>query len=411
MSQKKKKPSIVIVGSRKATIYPLANGKHRIKYYNDDGVLKIGGEFQDLKKARVVAFDILSEFDKKSTLRDNITDLELDIIELIREARLSFADVMRLSENKKKTLDITVSDALERWLEESINPNGYSDSHMFKIKRLKTLFVSDYGDTRVSALSFSELEAWISEWGFGFKHHNNLLGVLKRFYRWAEPRDIVRDNPTLHIEPMPASSKAVVHEIHTPKQYSILLKNCPHDYIPWLSLGGFAGLRGVEIFGRGKDRESGLMWEDVNFETREIYVNAATAKKTQKTASGKIGRPRVVPMCDALFSWLSPWVNATGQVHRHAPPYSDSNRFKSTLTSRLGHHIGGWVNNGLRASRASYRLALLNGDVSRVKLEMGHSENMLISDYLNPRFKEDSERYFSLDREKVLGGGNVIKIA
>jgi hypothetical protein len=36
-----------------------------------------------------------------------------------------------------------------------------------------------------------------------------------------------------------------------------------------------------------------------------------------------------------------------------------------------------------------------------VTLEMGHTKDMLLGTYLNPRFEDDAKIWFSLDRETV----------
>ncbi len=100
-------------------------------------------------------------------------------------------------------------------------------------------------------------------------------------------------------------------------------------------------------------------------------------------------------MTDALIDWLTPWRHATG------PVFPVKLRLPSggtdPVTTRLGKLIGGWKNNALRASRASYRLAETQS-IATVILEMGHTQDILLGTYLNPRYEEDAAIWFSLDR-------------
>lgn len=401
MSRKSNSPVLVRCGGRSATLYCLANGKRQIKYYDNDGKLVTGGTFNDLAKARRVAYEQLEKLDRANMDREGVTDIELAMIRAIREGDVTLAEVTRLADTKRKTARFTVSDALGRWYADDIEKQNYSKDHLAKVSRARGLLAGAFGDRRLSGLTFFEVDAWVAGWSFGYKQHNNLLSLLKRFSRWCKPRGLLLDDPFAAVANMPAS--VATHDILTPAELQVMLLNCPEQDIPWLALSAFGGLRLVEICGRRDNRETGLRWEDVFFDSEQVIINSETAKKTARSGGVRIGAPRIIPMCPALISWLEPWRDASGLVHRHRFPAYKKYSHLESLTDKLGGLIGGWRNNALRASRASYRLALLNGDVGRVKLEMGHNERMLVSQYNNPRFKAEAVEYFSLSRERVLG--------
>lgn len=176
-----------------------------------------------------------------------------------------------------------------------------------------------------------------------------------------------------------------------------MLNHCPKPFIPWLALSAFGGLRGVEIYGREEDVNTGLHWEDFNWDAQVIALNGYTAKKTSNRGGAKVGKPRIIPIDEALKDWLLPWRDARGPVHT---PSRDPSYGNPSIVDKLGAKIGGWRKNALRSSRASYRMAIAK-DYTVVTLEMGHTQDVFSTNYHNPRLEIDAVEWFSLTRAKV----------
>ena len=85
-------------------------------------------------------------------------------------------------------------------------------------------------------------------------------------------------------------------EIFTPEEMSILLANAPANLIPFLTIGGFAGLRSAEI--------ERLDWSKVDLENGYITVDASIAKTNSR---------RLVPILPSLKAWLADTGKRTGR--------------------------------------------------------------------------------------------------
>ena len=125
-----------------------------------------------------------------------------------------------------------------------------------------------------------------------------------------------------------------------------------HLITPYLSIGGFAGLRSAEI--------TRLDWKNVNFDRGFIEVRADTCKTRAR---------RLVPISDNLRAWLKPFALQSGPV----VPYGNAN----CVVARIASHAGiKWKKNALRHSFVSYRLAATN-DGAKTALEAGHNQKVL----------------------------------
>ncbi len=91
-------------------------------------------------------------------------------------------------------------------------------------------------------------------------------------------------------------------EIFTPEEMSILLANAPDNLVPFLTIGGFAGLRSAEI--------ERLDWSKVDLENGYITVDASIAKTNSR---------RLVPIVPNLKAWLTEHKALAGGHERTGP--------------------------------------------------------------------------------------------
>jgi integrase len=137
------------------------------------------------------------------------------------------------------------------------------------------------------------------------------------------------------------------------------------DYLPWLCVAAFAGVRSEEIAPDPKSKKSPLKWEDFDWQHKTLVVRAETSKTREE---------REVPILPNLALWLAPWRNASG------PVIGDVEQPSRRETARLGQFIGGWKHNCLRDSFCSYRAAITQ-NVPQVSYEMGNSIAMVKRSY------------------------------
>ena len=162
-------------------------------------------------------------------------------------------------------------------------------------------------------------------------------------------------------------------EIFTPAEISKLLAAASSDVIPFLAIGGFAGLRSAEI--------ERLDWRDVKFETRFVVVEAAKAKTAAR---------RQVEMHPNLLAWLLPYAKKDGRVWLQNEDYL----YKALRDISASAKVP-WKNNALRHSFISYRVAE-SGDVNRTALEAGNSPSMIFSNYRELVTPQEAKTWFSI---------------
>jgi integrase len=215
-------------------------------------------------------------------------------------------------------------------------------------------FAAAFPGRSVAAITTEDLEDWIArhpKWGpVTQRSYVQAYNVL---FNYAVKRGFRADNPCEKLE-LPTLDKkepviftvdqmrqALVHAHHGPAE----LRPC----IPWLALGGFAGIRPEEI--------EKLDWQHVDFENRTITVLGIHAKTRSR---------RVVDMAANLFAWLQPIAREAGAVLTES-----LHILRSRMRLALG--LARWPSDVLRHSFGSYYFAEHKSLVDTVN-QMGHTD-------------------------------------
>lgn len=160
--------------------------------------------------------------------------------------------------------------------------------------------------------------------------------------------------------------------------------------MPFIALGGFAGLRTIEILR--------LEWKDVWFDKGVIEVGKDKAKTATR---------RLAPIIPALEAWLKP----RGKTGPILPGIRDEFHFTklfkdatSKLVDARGEPLVTLVHNGLPHSFCSYRLAITKS-AAQVSLEAGNSPKMLFENYRELVTEKAAQEYFGILPEKKVAKG------
>ena len=175
--------------------------------------------------------------------------------------------------------------------------------------------------------------------------------------------------------------------IYTPQEFGMYLRYVDSRFVPFVALGGLAGLRTIEILR--------LEWSDVWFAKGFIEVGRSKSKTATR---------RLVPICPALKEWLEPFAQKSGPV---LPDIRDDVHFRrlfhaaeAPLMDENGKPRVKLVHNGLRHSFCSYRLALTKS-AAQVALEAGNSPKMLFEHYRELVTEAEGDEWFALTPEKA----------
>ena len=226
----------------------------------------------------------------------------------------------------------------------------------------------------ISHITTRELEEWIATLGCGPVARNSTRALVITLFNFAKQRGYLPKN-----QPSEADAIAVAKEppaqigIFTPEQMTALLEKAGPQIVPYLAIGGFAGLRHAELMR--------LDWSEIKLKEGHIEVTAQKAKTAQR---------RIVPIQGNLAKWLRPHALPAGKVF-----IGHGSRFLSKVT-RVSKKCGfEWPQNALRHSFASYRLAKCKS-AAEVALEMGNSPRMVFQHYREIVTAGEAEKWWKV---------------
>lgn len=211
---------------------------------------------------------------------------------------------------------------------------------------------------------------------------NHYRRALNVFLNWACKRKIIVQNP---INLLPSiTDEEPPRETYSPEELKTLLAlvYASHpDYIPWLTLGTFCGVRSREI--------ARMEWKDIHLEDKELMV------PHMKT---KTGEPRLVPLPDAAVAWLKYWFSLGNTAEGPIIPAANTNRRIWTMSrwmETLKKEGFNWKRNALRHSFASYACAR-EMVYEQVASWLGNSPAVMAKHYRKAKGKKEANEWFSI---------------
>jgi len=254
-----------------------------------------------------------------------------------------------------------------------------------KLKRASKTFTGEIRDIRAS-----DMDRWIDEMkDAGERTRNNYRKAMLTLFSYARNKNYLPRGEQTEAEftTRLKDRKTGTIGIYKPEQFAALLRYIDERFVPFVALGGFAGLRSIEIIR--------LKWTAVWFEKGFIEVG----KQKSKTATR-----RLVPICPALAEWLQPYAKKQGPI---LPQFQNEAQFtwafgqaKPALHDEEGKPRVNLVHNGLRHSFCSYRLAETKS-AAQVALEAGNSPKMLFEHYRKLVTENKAREWFGTTPNEV----------
>ena len=269
---------------------------------------------------------------------------------------------------------VRVSDAAQQF-EEAKRAEGKSRLYLKDIRGMLGRFSKTF-QCDLAGISGEALRHYMNAMKTGPVAKNNHRRVIVAFFNWCKGQGWLSQN-----EPTAADSLGINKvnerdvEIYTPEEVSKLLEHADSEFLPWLALIAFGGMRREEM---SKDKAGGLQWEHIDFERNVIIVPAAIAKT---------GKKRKIPMAPNLRQWLEPFRGNTGPIFSIDPR---KRMEKLQQTSGVT-----WKKNALRHSFGSYRLEVTH-NAGQVALEMGNSPKVVLQHYHEIVHADAAQRYWSI---------------
>jgi len=252
----------------------------------------------------------------------------------------------------------------------------YYDDCSSRLGQIKKAF----GKTNIGNVTTADFETYFEGRKLAPRSFNNLRNVTVTLFAFARRRGYLPKGIATAIEEVPKrKDRGGEIGIYTPAQFRTLLENIRPEFVPYIAIGGLAGLRSAEI--------SRLDWREIDFDQKHILVTAAKAKTASR---------RIVPMCESLVEILRPYRKPSGLLYSNVNPQAFDHalaRAWGEMRDGEGNLLVERVPNGLRHSFGSYRLALVE-DAAKVALEMGNSPRMLFQNYRQLATKGEAEKWF-----------------
>jgi integrase len=224
----------------------------------------------------------------------------------------------------------------------------------------------------LSSIQPEDLRAYLHAKRVGLVAKENRRRLLVVLFNFAKAQGWLRKNEETAADALGTYKipKREV-EIYTPAEMARLLNAADPDFVPYIALIAFGGVRSAEL-------HKELKWEAINFERRYIIVSAAIAKT---------GRKRKIVMSENLLQWLEPYRVKSGPIFNIDP----RRRIEKVVeASRLK-----WKRNGLRHSFGSYRMEQTKNE-GQVALEMGNSPKVVKDHYFEIVDERAAREYWSI---------------
>lgn len=230
----------------------------------------------------------------------------------------------------------------------------------------------------MQAVTREKYSAWLDSLGVAAPTRNVYHVRIRQLYRFARAEGKISAElcgPEL-VRPVKTT---YTPETYSPDELRALLAAVPHEWLPFVALGAFAGLRPGEVGKQDGCTKQRLQWENILWDRDKIDVPANVSK---------VGKRRFVPMCEALRAFLAPWRGASGLCVPNRSVYKEI-----PIWSRAAGVP--WKKDALRHSYASYRLALTK-DTPALALELGNSVNIIFNHYLELHHEDTARDWFAI---------------
>ena len=278
--------------------------------------------------------------------------------------------------------EVSVAGAVEKF-RSAKEAEGMSAKYLEDIRTLLGHFARSFL-CPLASIQPDDLRQYLNAMKIGLVAKNNRRRMLVVLFNFSKAQGWLRANEGTAADALsPYKIRRREVEIYTPAEISRLLNAATPDFIPYIALLAFGGLRREEL-------KKGLTWGSINFERGDIIVPAAIAKTNRK---------RKIVMHENLLAWLEPYSVKTGPIFSIDP----SNRIEKVVKA-----TGiAWKRNGLRHSFGSYRMELTKNE-GQVALEMGNSPQVVKDHYFEIVDEKAARDYWSI---KPAGDGKIIAIA
>lgn len=334
----------------------------------------------------VAAMQAAQKLGRKASLAEIVGDFVAASRNLPEGVTLrdAVAEYRKHHDRAAKLASATVEELKDRFIA-SREASGASDRYKQDIRVRLTAFAKAFR-CQISSVTAADITAWLDSIGAKGRTRANYRVAVVTLFRFARRQGNLPRNEVTEAELVEAvKPKPTAIGVYTPDQLRLLLDTMPEGLLPSVVIAALAGVRSQEVLR--------LNWDDFDLRKKQIIVAAEKAKTASR---------RMVPILPALADWLRDHPNRKGPIVTGFSYPSGWNRaitrevrrFNAEAKKANGPQIPR-IQNGLRHSFASYRLAIVKS-APQVALEMGTSVKKLMSNYRDLVTVADARRWFNV---------------
>jgi len=288
---------------------------------------------------------------------------------------LGGAHIVEAARYYKKHVDVdlpqvSVAEAVEKF-RAAKEAEGMSAKYLEDIRTLLGHFARAFL-CPLSSIQTDDLRQYLNAMKIGLVAKANRRRMLVVLFNFAKAQGWLRANEGTAADTL-GTYKIKRHdvEIYTPSELARLLNAATPDFVPYIALLAFGGVRREEL-------HKGLKWESIDFERGDIIVPAAIAKTNRK---------RKIVISQNLLAWLAPYRMKHGSIFDIAP----DNRIEKVVKASGVK----WKRNALRHSFGSYRMEQTKNE-GQVALEMGNSPQVVKDHYFEIVDERAAREYWNI---------------
>lgn len=274
--------------------------------------------------------------------------------------------------NREKIIPIKVPDLVKDYERHLIGQKVGKD-HRDKTIKIYLKHFAAYFAGYIEEITLKDLENWRATFTTNPRTVNNYANAVRALFNYAQNHNHLRKDRETE-----ASKLKDIEETPSPpdlfplEEMAILLTEVDDKSLPYIVLGGFAGIRTAEI--------KRLHWEKhVRWDIGYFDLTGNVTKKKLR---------RLIPILPAAAAWLAKFKGRMGRILEEVHP-------ERHPTAVLEAHGLKWRHNGLRDAFGSNRTAVVK-NLNQIALEMGNSPDVVIESYREVFTEEQAEKFWQL---------------
>src|SRR5260370_11507731 len=298
----------------KLKIYAKKDGRYDVSSYDQSGKRHVSTR-QTLAAAKSFQALKIAEFQRHRETKFDLDDREMHSLARDLASSHGYTVLQAVQEwhrSKSSSKAMPLGEVIEKFLGAKSNR---SPAYMDKLNADMRLFQAHFGANRpIDRIRSDEIEDFLDSKKAAGRRRINLRSEIITLFRYAQIRlrAIHRDRKTEAELVLRDQTKRKPVATFSPEEFESFLGALRIEWLPWLALGGLAGIR--TDGGVFRITLRGFQWD-----RRIIDLTPAMTKMDDR---------RLVPICDRLFDILQPLRRDSGPVISLKKPEDETARLR-----------------------------------------------------------------------------------